>query len=366
MEALLRIIQEVHKRKTDIENQYHINKPHIPHIPHIPYIQTIPSVPNIDHLDIHSNTWIYDNIKVMNNNPYLRDNYKMIEMNTTQYKKKSKIIPIKYDKDEAKTNKDVNAIDIAFREANNGNDVYLLVYGDFRYPGGGVTTTENNYMPTTQEEQIFIRTNACKIFNDTTKIFNKYDRKEFNDLKEHIGQWGYLVNNTRHYFFKKDIMTQLTSGNVYLIKDVYMIRDSHGNLVNPSHYKPINLLYAVAPMYIRRHEIYGKEFSDEDKYGKLKKFATDKIVRYKTTVNNIFSLDLPTKQNKNILMFGNFGMGVYLNPYGSKLRESDSKPSNGIMGLFNKPNIIYVIDEYIKYINAQIHNTVYDTIYNIT
>lgn len=313
-------------------------------------------IPIIDPLNIHKNTYIYQNIQIVNKNNYLRKNNEMIELKTTDNKRKSHVKNITYDKSNIMT----NSIDIAFKEANLGKDVYLLVFGDFRYPGGGVTLYSEKGMPKTQEEQIFIRTNACKIYrgNDNVMFNNKdqYFGDIMQELKQKVEGYGYWINDKeRHFFFNRHAFRFLTGGGVYLIKDIYMLRDANGNLIdNPMKNKPINLLYAVAPMYIKPHSGKAITFTDEEG-NNLNTYGQAKVERYKQTVNNIFSFALPNSKKKKVLIFGKFGMGVYI--------ENDR---HKLMGLSNRNNIEYVKGEYNNYIQQNINNTVYNTVYNVT
>ena len=90
--------------------------------------------PKINASNISNQTYIYENIQIVNNNSFLRKNNKMIGLKPTGVKKKSQVNNIEFN------TRDINknSIDIAFREANKGKNVYLLVFGDFRYVGGGV------------------------------------------------------------------------------------------------------------------------------------------------------------------------------------------------------------------------------------
>lgn len=359
MNELLNIIDKIHERRESIKKMQVVHNP-------------VPQpLPQIDLSVVDPNTWMHENIVTINKNDNLRKNNQMEKLHTTKTNlKKTNVMQMTYDF----KNPITNSIDLAFQLANESkdNNIYLLVFGDFRYVGGSAAgTPKTRGIPGTQEEQIFIRTNVCKIYHGNNDIiFNKYDGKSFKDLQIKLGEYGFWVNPTRQYFYKESASNYLVQGGVYLIRDVYMIRAANGDPVsNPDTNNPINLIYAVAPMYFKRHRLTnwgeavhpkhknatGIEFTDEQfirNKHRLNKHGLGKIEQYKKTVQNIFSLQLPTPNN-NILMFGSFGMGVYVSRKGSS------------MGLEYNENINYVMDEYKKYINDNIHNTVYDIIYNI-
>jgi len=355
MEILLKNIDILQQRKTNIQKLIGLINISTMDVP-IGVPSSVPSSvpltlhpPIITPVNIKQGTYMDENIVIVNKNEYLRQNNGMPELELTTQKKKSTFVDLRYNKSNIRT----NYIDRAFAESTGGKNVYLLVYGDFRYVGGGVCDITNDHMPKTQEEQIFIRTNACKIYGgNEDKIFDNRNNDELLKLEKGMNEYGYRLNKGRQYLFKHDIFKKLTGGTVYLIKDVYMLRDKDGKLIDDfKKYKPINLIYAVAPMYIKPTIINGRLFTDEESSNKLNIFGLEKIKRYQTTVDNIMSVKLPDSTKPNVLMLGKFGMGVYV---------INSKSTH--MGLKHEKNQRDVIGEYKKHID-NIKMTVYDEIF---
>ncbi len=340
MENILLEINNIRKRKENIE-------------------QLIKSISNepisneyFNKIGIDNNTYISKNIERIVKTPALMNNYEIIKCKTIKGTKTHELTIEKYNKTKLLT----NMITRAFNETNDYNDVYLVVYGDFRYFGGGVTTIPTyESMPTTQEEQIFIRTNVAKSFYDNKEyLFKKGEidfDNNFNELNNVLINPGYWLNNERHIFFNQTTSNFLRYGNILLIKDIYQMRDRLGN-THETPNKKINLLYVVAPMYI--HKTQYSEKTDEDIKGdecELNKYGNQKIETYKTTINNILNVELSDNNKKKVLIVGDIGVGVYLD--GQK-KKTKTKKKTTAMGLTNINCIKYVREKYSEYLENKI------------
>lgn len=301
---------------------------------------------------LNTKTYAYENMSIVENNAIFSMKSKIIDVVKGGDITTTDVSLIEYRPNDTQT----NSIDRAFEEAKNGRNVYLTVFGDFRYAGGGFSRIKDDgSMPKTQEEQVFIRTNLCKIYNDNDKIIHRDDHQEIERCRQYMNTLGYTFNKERDFFFSVEMMKRLLNGDVFLINDVYLIRDSYGKLLINAD-KPINIIYVAAPMYQKKmafNKPNGVVDNTRLQPDHIHTFNINrKIQIYNRIIKNIFNAKLET--TNNVLMFGALGFGVYL--------ENKQHP---FMGLTDAKLIDMIKNTYIDIILSNIYKTTFDKIYNI-
>jgi phenolic acid decarboxylase len=263
-------------------------------------------------------------------------------------------------------NKQRDMVQVAFSNINNdNNEVYLVVYGDPRYPGGGYINSD--HIPKSQEEQVFIYTSLSllSLDNDYTKNCAKVYEKVF-EIKtkrydeNNINVSCYSKPKTGLYLmlFEPKMCEKLFNGKIYLIQgNIHKIRnhdETQTVIENPERGKKINIIYACAPLYHDGMNTNGEY--DEEKIEK-------NLKQYKDTVMDILQTNFGgNEKKKKILLFGNFGMGVFLEKGGPKSGSGFTKQDK----TRNNTNIIrYIKALYTKFIVDTIkdNGTVFDQIY---
>lgn len=224
---------------------------------------------------------------------------------------------------------ETDMVNFAFNQAKLGKNVYMVVNGDPRYVGGffsqGSNDTRGKFrvgnMPSTQEEQVFIRTTAFYLyFNELGKKINRTNYQSLQSFLQSYLKDSYpnivVSSSTSQYIFNNDISKSLIDGNIYIIKNVRLIRDLKGNLLKPDEqnkYPPINLIYATAPIF----SIYLDRANTTDP------IIQQMISKYQSVINHIFNANIETSEN-NVLVFSGLGKGVFLQ------KPSDRSTTTGL------------------------------------
>jgi len=198
-------------------------------------------------------------------------------------------------------------------EDNNTKlDVYLHVFSDNRYCGGGYEWVDNdsNTNSCPQEEQILCRTDVSRrLFQKD--ICDKYE--EFPNLESLRRLWKKNnINKINTYKYRSEVkdwilnvynpnlIEHLSNGGAYSVSNVSLIRNGFyqdnrklKKIYDIDINNRINLVFSSAPQV--KEYIPTNYFSD-----------------YRKVIRNTSRIKLPNSFSKKVLITGPFGMGHYL------------------------------------------------------
>lgn len=222
-------------------------------------------------------------------------------------------------------------IEWAYKNAlDKNNDVDFHIFGDYRYCGGGYFKTYmDKQLPTTQEENVFVRTSILMpLYSYGIKHNLICDRTKNKDCYMHPT----TRDNIDDYplLWSKDYVDKFLNGDIIRINNVPLIRDNKGCLLNDIDIcNNVNFIYSVAPLW-ENNDVFNMNMMYD---------------RYRKVVRNVYRNSKQTNK-KRILFTGKFGMGYYI-----EKNIKDTALQNEIR------------KNYIDIIKKELTTTSYDEIY---